>query len=50
MPRVKEKRGNIYVCGERRKTTIRNLNFLLAVYEYTIATNLSKKGVDIAFV
>ena len=44
MPRVKEKRGNIYVCGERRKTTIRNLNFLLAVYEYTKQQICQRKG------
>ena len=49
MTRVKEKRGNIYVCTESRKATIRNLKILLAVSEYTIAIILSKKGVDIAF-
>ena len=49
MTRVKEKRGNIYVCTESRKATIRNLKILIAVYEYTIVINLSKKGVDIAF-
>ena len=49
MARVKEKRGNIYVCAESRKATIRNLKFLLAVYEHTIGINLSKKGMDIAF-
>ena len=49
MTRVKEKRGNIYVCTESTKATIRNLKILLAVSEYTIAIILSKKGVDIAF-
>ena len=49
MTRMKEKRGNIDVCTESRKATVRKLKFLLVVYEDTIAINLSKKGVDVAF-
>ena len=49
MARVKEKRGNIDMRGEGRKATIRNLKFLLVVYQHTIAISLSKKRVDIAF-
>ena len=44
---MKEKRRNIDLCGERRKITIRNFNFLLVAYEHTIAINLSKKRADI---
>ena len=32
-----------------RKAILRNLNFLLAVYEHIIGINLSKKGMHIAF-
>ena len=49
MTRMKEKRGNIDVCTESRKATVRKLKFLLVVYEDTIGINLSKKGVDVAF-
>ena len=49
MTRMKEKRENIDVCTESRKATVRKLKFLLVVYEDTIAINLSKKGVDVAF-
>ena len=49
MERVNEKRGNIYVCAESRNATTRNLKVLLAVYEQTIAINLSKKRINIAF-
>ena len=48
MARVKEKRENIDVRAESRKSTIRNSKFLLDVYEHTIARSLSKKRVDIA--
>ena len=49
MARVKEKGGNIYVCAESRKATIRNSKFLLAVYEHTIGIKLSKNRMDILF-
>ena len=47
--KVKMKSGNIDVCAENRKTTIRNSKLLLFAYEHTLAINLSKKVVDIAF-
>ena len=49
MARAKKKKGDIDVCAESRKATVRNLNFLLVLYEYTIAISFSGKGVDIAF-
>ena len=48
MARATEKMGNIDVCAEGGKATVRNLKFLLVVCEHTITINLSKKWVDIA--
>ena len=50
MARMKKKRGNIYVCADSKKATIRKPKLLLGAYQHILAINLSTKGVDIASV